>query len=192
MRGRRICDLRLPILFWVDPYIRWGRHSVPKMDLGPSLRPTLHRALFLLLPAEQSVPMQSSHSSEVTLPPVASTRRSKEAMTEESGSNLERDIEKGDPAAPDNNEVDEGVEDKRQTKEEDNIIGWDGPDDPGNPQNWSRGKKLATTLFYASMTFCITFASSVFSTATEVTAAKFHVSTEVMTLGTALFVLVWI
>ena len=112
-------------------------------------------------------------------------------MPEENGSNLERDIEKGDPAAPDNNEVDEGVEDKRQTKEEDNVIGWDGPDDPGNPQNWSRGKKLATTLFYASMTFCITFASSVFSTATQVTAAKFHVSTEVMTLGTGLFVMVW-
>ena len=111
-------------------------------------------------------------------------------MPEDTSSNLERDIEKGDPAAPDNNEVDEGVEDKRQTKQEDNVIGWDGPDDPGNPQNWSRGKKLATTLFYASMTFCITFASSVFSTATQVTAAKFHVSTEVMTLGTGLFVMV--
>ena len=135
--------------------------------------------------------MQSARSSEATLPPEASTRRSKEAMPEDTSSNVERDIEKGDPAAPDNNEVDEGVEDKRQTKEEDNVIGWDGPDDPGNPQNWSRGKKLATTLFYASMTFCITFASSVFSTATQVTATKFHVSTEVMTLGTGLFVMVW-
>ena len=134
--------------------------------------------------------MQSSNSSEVTLPPVTSKQSSKEAMPEDTGSNLDRDIEKGDPAAPDNNEVDQGVKDKRQTKEENNVIGWDGPDDPENPQNWSRGKKLATTLFYATMTFTITFASSVFSTATQVTAAKFHVSTEVMTLGTALFVLV--
>ena len=134
--------------------------------------------------------MQSSNSSEVTLPPVTSKQNSKEATPEESGSTLERDVEKGDPAAPDNNEVDQGVEDKRQTNEEKNVVGWDGPNDPGNPQNWSRGKKLATTLFYASMTFTITFASSVFSTATQVTAAKFHVSTEVMTLGTALFVLV--
>lgn len=134
--------------------------------------------------------MQSSNSSEVTLPPMTSKHNSKEAMPEDSSSNLERDIEKGDPAAPDNNEVDQGVEDKRQTKKENNVVGWDGPDDPGNPQNWSRGKKLATTLFYATMTFTITFASSVFSTATQVTAAKFHVSTEVMTLGTGLFVMV--
>lgn len=39
------------------------------------------------------------------------------------------------------------------------------------------------------ITFCITFASSVFSTATFVAAREFHVSTEVMTLGTSLFVL---
>ena len=135
--------------------------------------------------------MQSSNSSEGTLPPATSQRSSKEAMSGESSNNLERDIEKGDPGAPENNEVDQGVEDRRQTKPENDIVGWDGPDDPQNPQNWSRPKKFTTTIFYASMTFCITFASSVFSTATEVTSAKFHVSTEVMTLGTALFVMVW-
>ena len=135
--------------------------------------------------------MQSSNSSEATLPPEASNQTSKEAMPEETSSNAERDVEKGDPAAPENNEVDQGVEDKRQTKKEDSVVGWDGPDDPQNPQNWSRPKKFATTIFYATMTFCITFASSVFSTATVVTAAEFHVSTEVMTLGTGLFVMVW-
>jgi DHA1 family multidrug resistance protein-like MFS transporter len=39
------------------------------------------------------------------------------------------------------------------------------------------------------MTVSVTFASSVFSTATVVTAKKFHVSEEVMVLGTSLFVL---
>jgi len=39
------------------------------------------------------------------------------------------------------------------------------------------------------MTVSVTFASSVFSTATRVTARKFHVSEEVMVLGTSLFVL---
>lgn len=39
------------------------------------------------------------------------------------------------------------------------------------------------------MTFCVTFASSVFSTAAVVTAEKFGVSEEVMILGTSLFVL---
>ncbi len=135
--------------------------------------------------------MQSANSSEGTLPAVTSKRSSKEAMPEETSNSSERDIEKGDPGAPENNEVDQGVEDRRQTKEENNIVGWDGPDDPQNPQNWSRPKKFTTTIFYATMTFCITFASSVFSTATEVTSAKFHVSTEVMTLGTGLFVMVW-
>lgn len=134
--------------------------------------------------------MQSSTSSEVTLPPVMSERNSKEALPEETSSNADRDVEKGDPATPENNEVDQGVKDGRQTKEENDIVGWDGPDDPQNPQNWSRPKKFATTIFYATMTFCITFASSVFSTATQVTSAEFHVSTEVMTLGTGLFVMV--
>lgn len=39
------------------------------------------------------------------------------------------------------------------------------------------------------MTLCVTFASSVFSTATFVTARHFHVSPEVMVLATSLFVL---
>ena len=101
-----------------------------------------------------------------------------------------KDIEKGDPGSKENNEVDQGDVDKRQTKEENNLVGWDGPDDPENPQNWPRSKKYTVTIFYASMTFCLTFASSVFSTATMVTAKLFGVSSEVMTLGTSLFVLV--
>jgi len=50
-------------------------------------------------------------------------------------------------------------------------------------------KKYTVTIFYASLTFCLTFASSIFSTATMVTAKLFGVSNEVMTLGTSLFVL---
>ena len=73
---------------------------------------------------------------------------------------------------------------------ENNVVGFDGPTDPMNPQNWPNSKKYTTTIFYSSMTFCCTFASSVFSTATEVTAKQYHVSNEVMTLGTSLFVLV--
>ena len=121
---------------------------------------------------------------------MTSMTTSKEALPDESSSNMDQDIEKGDTGAKDNNEVEKGDIDKRQTKEEGNVIGWDGPDDPQNPQNWTKTKKYIATVLYASMTFCITFASSVFSTATIVTAAEFGVSTEVMTLGTSLFVLV--
>lgn len=70
-----------------------------------------------------------------------------------------------------------------------NLIEWDGPDDPGNPMNWARSKKWITTVMLGMMTFCVTFASSVFSNATFITAEEYRVSTEVTTLGTSLFVL---
>lgn len=70
------------------------------------------------------------------------------------------------------------------------IVDWDGPGDPSHPQNLSKAKKWFITLTYGLMTFVVTFASSVFSTANQATSIEFHVSTEVMTLATALTVLV--
>jgi len=69
------------------------------------------------------------------------------------------------------------------------VVGWYGPDDPENPMNFSQGKKWWITIILALVTFCVSFASSVFSTATVVTSAQFHVSTEVMILGVSLYVL---
>lgn len=65
------------------------------------------------------------------------------------------------------------------------LVEWDGLDDPQNPINWPVWKKWAVTMSLAWMSLWVTFASSVFSSATMATAAKFHVSTEVMTLGTS-------
>lgn len=70
-----------------------------------------------------------------------------------------------------------------------NLIVWDGPNDPENPMNWPQSKKWIVTVALGMMTFCVTFASSVFSNATIDTSREFHVSTEVTTLGTSLFVL---
>ncbi|KAK1821871.1 hypothetical protein LTR12_003747 [Friedmanniomyces endolithicus] len=53
----------------------------------------------------------------------------------------------------------------------------------------SKRKKWATTFALGFVTFCVTFASSVFSPGTLATAREFSVSDEVMVLGTALFVL---
>ncbi|KAK0280028.1 hypothetical protein LTR35_008178 [Friedmanniomyces endolithicus] len=75
-----------------------------------------------------------------------------------------------------------------QARDSDLVL-WDGPADPGNPINWSRRKKWATTFALGFVTFCVTFASSVFSPGTLATAREFNVSDEVMVLGTALFVL---
>ena len=69
------------------------------------------------------------------------------------------------------------------------IVDWDGPDDPEKPTNFSRFKKWLITMSMASLTLTVTFSSSIFSVVVEVTARRFHVSLEIMTLGTALFVL---
>lgn len=69
-----------------------------------------------------------------------------------------------------------------------NLVEWDGPDDPENPLNMPKWRKWVITLSMALMTAWITFSSSVFSTATVVTAKQFGVSTEVMNLGTTLVI----
>ncbi len=69
------------------------------------------------------------------------------------------------------------------------VVGWSGPEDKENPTNFSRAKKWHMTMVTAMMTFCVSFASSVFSTATTVTAIEFGVSLEVMILGVSLYVL---
>lgn len=136
----------------------------------------------------------SSESSSDTLSPPNTTDHKAQvafASSQASHDGFNKDIEKGDPGSEENNEVDHGETDQRQTNEQADLVGWDGPNDPENPQNWSRSKKYTITVFYSSLTFCLTFASSVFSTATMVTAKLYGVSNEVMVLGTSLFVLVW-
>ncbi|PBP21624.1 MFS general substrate transporter [Diplocarpon rosae] len=81
-----------------------------------------------------------------------------------------------------------GESNKREEKDP-NLIEWDGPDDPENPMNWAPRKKWTVTVMLGLMTFCVTFASSVFSNATVSVAELYHISTETATLGTSLFVL---
>lgn len=79
---------------------------------------------------------------------------------------------------------------EQQLKQKDpNLIEFDGPDDPLDPQNMPLWKKWILAVLLGSMTLVVTFASSVFSTATTVTAEEFGVPIEVTTLGTGLFVL---
>ena len=101
-----------------------------------------------------------------------------------------RDLEKADSRPKEQDQVSQDVGNKRRAQWENDVVGWDGPNDPQNPQNWKKSKKYTVTVFYATLTFCITFSSSVFSTATEVTAKIYGVSNEVMTLGTSLVIFV--
>ncbi|KAK1724410.1 major facilitator superfamily domain-containing protein [Colletotrichum acutatum] len=77
-----------------------------------------------------------------------------------------------------------GVQDDLQ-----NVVDWTDEYDFGNPRNFSPVTKWGTTVHYGLVTFIVTFASSIFSTATEVTSELFGVSKDVMHLATALNVL---
>lgn len=109
---------------------------------------------------------------------------SKSKETVEAPEDADADIEKGGSLElPTNAPVEP---DARRS----DLVEFDGPDDPGNPKNWSKGKKWVVTMSMASLVFTVTMSSSIFSVAIGVVAEEFDVSTEVSTLGVALFVLV--
>ena len=68
------------------------------------------------------------------------------------------------------------------------IVTWESENDSENPQNWPLRTKLLRSSAPLAVIFSIAFASSIFGTATEVTAREYSVSPEVMSLGVALFV----
>lgn len=137
------------------------------------------------LPVWPQQPLRFSSHGEgaTTLAPAASSRSNNASPAAESSptSTLnEKDVEKQNDPSEKN--------DKQDEEEDPNLVDFDGPDDPMRPMNWPHGKKWLYATCLGLMTLVVTFASSVFSTATEVTSMEFGVSTEVMTLGTSLFV----
>ena len=107
------------------------------------------------------------------------------------------DIEKGDSPGEKEGKIhnekatqspsEQEIQEKKEKSSD--IIEFDGDNDVGNPMNWAFRRKCVVTFILAGMTFTTTFTSSIFSTAIEATAKEFRVSTEVMTLGTSLFLL---
>ena len=67
------------------------------------------------------------------------------------------------------------------------LVDFEGPDDPYHPLNWVTHKKASTTMLYGLVTMSATWASSSYSAGTLQVAKEFHVSTQVATLGTTLF-----
>ncbi|KIW97549.1 uncharacterized protein Z519_01133 [Cladophialophora bantiana CBS 173.52] len=67
------------------------------------------------------------------------------------------------------------------------LVDFDGADDPYRPVNWSMKKKVVTTALYGFTTMTATWASSGYSPGTQQVAHDFHVGTQVSTLGTTLF-----
>ncbi|KAK3313105.1 major facilitator superfamily domain-containing protein [Apodospora peruviana] len=68
-----------------------------------------------------------------------------------------------------------------------NLVDFDGADDPYRPMNWPMHKKVTTTLLYGLVTMTATWASSCYSAGTAQIAEEFHVGMQVSTLGTSLF-----
>jgi uncharacterized membrane protein YdbT with pleckstrin-like domain len=95
----------------------------------------------------------------------------------------DRDAEKGDAKKEESDSKDDDEE------KDPNVVDWDGEDDKENPMNFPPARKWIMAISMGLMTLVVTFASSVFSSATMVTAQQFGVSSEVMILGLALFVL---
>lgn len=79
-------------------------------------------------------------------------------------------------------------EEEVKDSKDDFLIGYEGSDDPLDPQNIAEWKKWSFAVILGLITPSTTFASTIFSTATESAANESGVSNEVMTLGTAFFI----
>lgn len=71
---------------------------------------------------------------------------------------------------------------------DDNVVDWDGPDDPECPRNWPTSKKLPFVIITSSMIVCVSFGSSVFAPSEAVFADGYNVPTVVGQLGVALWI----
>ena len=69
----------------------------------------------------------------------------------------------------------------------DQIVDFDGPDDPYHPLNWVTYKKVLTTGLYGFVTMTATWASSAYAAGTKQIAHEFNIGTQTSTLGTTLF-----
>jgi DHA1 family multidrug resistance protein-like MFS transporter len=96
-----------------------------------------------------------------------------------------KDIEKQENAE---SSGDVPIHSEKENQKDPHLVEWD-HDDQENPFNWPQRRRWVYTVLLGLVTFVVTFASSVFSAATEVIAEQFGVSDEVSTLGTSLFVL---
>ena len=67
------------------------------------------------------------------------------------------------------------------------LVEFDGPNDPGNPKNWSKKRRWITTISGSLLTFTVTFSSSIFSVAINPVAEQYHISRVTSTLGVSLF-----
>jgi hypothetical protein len=77
------------------------------------------------------------------------------ALQGQNGSAIKEDVEK-------DVELQQRVPTAPMRESGQDLVEFDGPDDPENPKNWSKARKWKITAAMGGMTFVVTFASSVF------------------------------
>lgn len=73
---------------------------------------------------------------------------------QESGRSFQEDLEKQN--TPENafaTTPPAGGHGENEKEKDPNIVDWDGPDDPENPMNWSRNKKITAIVIVAVLAF---------------------------------------
>jgi len=78
---------------------------------------------------------------------------------------------------------------KKSVNYEDDLVEFDGPDDPENPMSWTTRKKLRITMILGFLTMGATLASSIFSAAFVQLTVEFNIGIQTATLGIALYIL---
>jgi hypothetical protein len=129
--------------------------------------------------ADRSTPTPSERSKTTIVESRAETPRKSEEYIQETPSGAIPDVEKGGK-----------INDAGQALPNRFLVEFDGPNDPGNPKNWTQKRRWAITIAMGLMVFTVTFASSIFSVNIGVITQIFDVNQVTATLGVALFVLV--
>ena len=69
------------------------------------------------------------------------------------------------------------------------VVGYEGPNDPNNPHNWSMTSRIKATVLVASIGCVVGMASAIDSSGVSAAAKEFHVSEVVESMATGLFLI---
>lgn len=69
------------------------------------------------------------------------------------------------------------------------LVGWESSEDPQNPHNWSRSRRISTILILDWIAFVVTAASSIDATILMPASQAFHVSEVAESLATGIFLI---
>lgn len=109
--------------------------------------------------------------------------------TEIGSTHFEKDIEKEGasttrtspiPSLHEESRLERDVDPKLETHVDPNIVGWDSPDDPENPLNWSNSRKWAAIGMVSCVTFITPLGSSIFAPGVPLVMEEFHSKSQIL------------